>query len=151
MASSCSGPRPANSQRERMLCAITHTEKFTIIIITYSAASQRKMDFVIAIIGRFVFLKSLGGEEQIIGQALYSMMQSRGGGWWGSVANERFALWRSKGKLVISTWLIFQTSWSLFSKDSQAGWIIFSSCTIDCPGCTWPAVCSVYIYHATGT
>lgn len=36
-----------------MFCAITHTERFAIIIITYSAVQQGKIDFVIAIIGWF--------------------------------------------------------------------------------------------------
>lgn len=55
MVSSCRGPRPANSQREWMFCAITHTERFAIIIITYSTVQQGKIDFVIAIIGRVFF------------------------------------------------------------------------------------------------
>lgn len=55
MASSRHGAQPANSQREGMFCAITHTERFAIII-TYSAILYergKKYDSVIAIIGLF--------------------------------------------------------------------------------------------------
>lgn len=52
MASSRHGAQPANSQREGMFGAITHTERFAIII-TYSAVLYKKgekYDSLIAII-----------------------------------------------------------------------------------------------------
>lgn len=57
MASSRHGTQPVNSQREGMFCAITHTERFAIII-TYSAVLYKrgkKYDSVIAIIGLFIY------------------------------------------------------------------------------------------------